>query len=771
MESTNDSQAEAPHAEGVTSRESTVVVAYQKAAQCYFRPDTEELVFLAGMEAGRFETHWRGMQASISNFHEAQARYQEVLEAYMAGSLKGLSALARGQHEIAIAAAEDNVDEQRKAIHEKLGTFSQNGMAYEDVVELLPISGQNSKGKRGKRPIRYAYVKKSFYDANKQGGKLSSKSLKAKDKKTGQQSFIRKDKRGNTRIDTQLLRQQLLNLEWPKLKLELADVLKWTGADFNPEDLQKDLTLFDWADSWNESATTSGALFGSENIDFSGGAQFMRLVSNVGASAEFDPAKGQAAVNVGAKASFSIASATVGAQAFVPDRLGWSLAYAHGDGHTFDMGRMRLMIEPELTGFIGASVVLEGQLQVVVKGDKQMLAGQPGGRLPRFETRRTKGAVFHQQMDAEDEGLKLTGQGFAGARAEGSLKGSLQWLKPAGPIDPEHWTAGMLMSSGEFTDFCTIAPSIGGLAGVGASGKFHCTFINGKFCFHVAASLCWGYGAKGGLIFEVGTNSIAEFGAWLVYQLHRLDYGFFSVVDEDAFAIYSKASVISLLGPVVDVYLQYASYAGNLWEVSRDLSKALVEYARGYKDKVSASHRRNVLAKNTISRRFELLTYTPEAKGILLYLLTRHGKLDYMDPDNMGANLVPDFFQRRKEAVIWVLRSIQTLVEWRKVLCRVTIDGSSQAGEGDEAVVERRQEQSLVEFLQIGFDRDDDLRKAKDELYAIRRDIRLEGSWGYALVMNNTEYYRLNYGVNPNFPERCNFGPGCGEFDFRWEKA
>ena len=768
MKPTNDSPVEAPHAEGVTSREGTVVVAYHKAAQCYFRPDTEELVFLAGMEACKFETHWRGMQASVSNFHEAQARYQEVLEAYIAGSQQGLSALARDKHEIAIAAAEDSVDETRKAIHQKLGTFSQNGMAYEDVVELLPIIGQNSKGKRGKKPIRYAYVKKSFYDKNKQGGKLSSKSLKAKDKKTGQQSIISKDKHGNTRIDTQLLRQQLQSLEWSKLKLELADVLKWSGADFNPDDLQKDITLFDWADSWNESATTSGALFGSENIDFSAGAQFMRLVSNVGASAEFDPVKGQAAVNVGAKASFSIASATVGTQAYVPDRLGWSLAYAHSDGQTFDMGRLRLLIEPELTGFIGGSVVLEGQLQVMVKGDKQLLAGQPGGRLPRFETRRTKAKVFHQQMEAEDEGLKLTGEAFAGARVQGSLKGSLQWLKPAGPIDPEHWTAGMLKSSGEFTDFCTIAPNIAGLAGVGAGGKFYCTFINGKFCFHVAASLCWGYGAKGGLIFEVGTNSIAEFGAWLVYQLHRLDYGFFSVVDEDAFAIYSKASVLSLAGVGFDLHRQYFYFSKRLMDVSKSLSARLIDFASNSKDKIAASHRRNALAKNTISRRFELLTYTPESKGILMYLLTRHGKLDYMDPDNMGANLVPDFFQRRKEAVIWVLRSIQTLVEWRKVLCRITVDGSSQAGEGDEAVVEKREEQGLVEFLQIGFDRDDDLRKAKGELYAIRRSIRLESSWGYALVMNNTEYYRLNYGVNPSFPDRCKFGPGCGEFDFRW---
>ena len=164
----------------------------------------------------------------------------------------------------------------------------------------------------------------------------------------------------------------------------------------------------------------------------------------------------------------------------------------------------------------------------------------------------------------------------------------------------------------------------------------------------------------------------------------------------------------------------------------------------------------------------ELLTYTPEAKGILIYLLTRHSKLDYIDPANLGADLVPDPFQQRKEAVIWVLRSIQTLTEWRKVLCRVTADGSSQASNEDDAAIEAQQEQSLVEFLQLGFDRDGDLRKAKDELYSIRSCIRAESSWGYALAMNNTEYYKLNYGVNPNFPDRCNFGPGCGRFDVGW---
>jgi hypothetical protein len=326
----------------------------------------------------------------------------------------------------------------------------------------------------------------------------------------------------------------------------------------------------------------------------------------------------------------------------------------------------------------------------------------------------------------------------------------------------------MLMSSGEFTDFCTIAPSIGGLAGVGASGKFHCTFINGKFCFHVAASLCWGYGAKGGLIFEVGTNSIAEFGAWLVYQLHQLDYGFFSVVDEDAFGIYSRLCVLGFASVGFNMYSQYSEMANDLKGVLEGLGDRLRALADSSVKHIESSRQRNALAENTISRRLEMLAFTPESKGILIYLLTRHSKWDVLDPDNRGVGVTLDIYQRRKEAVVWVLRSIQTLAEWRKVLCRVTVDGHSRASNGGEAIIEEKQERGLVEFLQLGLNRDDDLRKAKDELYSVRQCIRAESNVGYALTMNNTEYYRLNGGINPSFPGRCDFGLGCREVDFRW---
>jgi hypothetical protein len=403
----------------------------------------------------------------------------------------------------------------------------------------------------------------------------------------------------------------------------------------------------------------------------------------------------------------------------------------------------------------------------VTQGDQQLLAGQPGGRLPRFRERRTRGAVFYQQMAAEDEGLQLTGEAFAGARVEGSLKGGLQWLKPTPPADVNPSLAGLLKSSGEFTEFCSISGSIAGLAGAGAGGKFHCTFINGKFCFHVAASLCWGLGAKGGLVCEVGTNTIAEFGSWLVYQLYRLNYSFFDLIDRDAFNAYSQYCVMQMNEIKDDIYKNMMALERNVVAVKDRFKLLVTKVGDESKKNLGASQQRNQLAGNINDNAEKLLTYTPEAKGILLYLLTRHGTWDHLDPHNYGKGLVPDIYKNRKEAVTWIFRSIQTRAEWRKVFCRMTPDGSNLAETEDEVLIVEQQEQKLVDFLREGFNRDQDLNKAKRELSVIYDRIRPDTVWGYALAMNDTPYYQCNSLDNHRYPHGCTFCP-CEVEAERW---
>ncbi|WP_449104525.1 hypothetical protein [Pseudomonas mohnii] len=752
------SQADTPIAQLRTSRKDPVVVAYHQSMQCYYRPETEELIFIADQYAGTFENHWREMDFRMNEFHRANAGYSRALEHYVNASVKTLlSPLEEQRRKKALMTAESELEDIRAALKEKLGNFSTSAMSYDDVVELIPVA--HAKYGRYGKPKPYVYVKKGFFSTSQAGRKLHAVSMKGKDRKSAAQSIFIQDKHGNTLISTSKLTEQLKALEWPKIKLELKDVLKWVGSDFDLDELKNDFVLFDWAESWNHSLRGGTAEL-SANVDVSGGAQFMRFASNVGASAEFDIAKGNTALKGEAQASLTLASGRVNLTAYVPDRLGWALRYT-SKGNDFNMGLLRLRLTPELSGFVGASVQLEEQLQIARSGDQQVLVGNPGGRLPRFTERKVRGAVFHQQMAAEDEGLSISAQAFAGARVEGSLKGSLQWLKPTPPADA-NTNIELLKSSGTYTDFCSIGSSIAGLAGAGAGGKFYCTFINGKFCFHVAASLCWGVGAKGGVICEVGANNIVEFGAWLIYQLYRLDYGFFELVNSGAFITYSQYCVMQLEDVEVSVYSIFGKAAWSIQAVGQEFETFIRNLVGKGKDNLEASKKRNKLSNNINAQPEKLLILTPEAKGILLYVLTRHGVWDHLDWENRGDGLIPDIYSDRKEAVIWVLKSIQTVAEWNKVFCRMTSNGESLASGNDEVSVVRQQEQHLVNFLQEGINRDEDMYKAKHELTVIYDGLKSGIAWGYALAMNDTYYYRLNSLANPNYPGRCAFGP-CEE--------
>lgn len=740
-------QASAPDAENTTSKLDSEVIVHHQSSQCYFRPETEEFVFVADDEAGNFEIHWREMLTSMEAFHQARARYSSAIEVYaQAMQAGGQTSLAEFEGKT-VDAAEQELEKHRAALQDKLGEFSQTKMRYDDVVELVPIAGKggNKKG-RGKTP-GLVYVKKGYFSNSEQGRKLHAVSLKSADKKGAAESIIRKDKHGRTRIDTQKLAKQLADMQWPKIKAELKDILKWTGSDFNPEALKTDAALFDWAERWNESLNYHEEFGG--HVDVSAGAQFMRYASNVGGRAEFDPNNGTASVFGHGSASFTVASATLGTTIYVPNRLGCSFTYTDAKGGVFDLGMFRMVISPELAGFIGGSVMVEGQMQVVVKDEKQLLAGQSGGRLPRFRETRTRGAVFHQQMAEEDEGLRLTGSMFLGGRVEGGLDGNLQWLKPAGPVDVKSGDVSVPVYSGKFTDLCSVSMNIGALAGVALGGKFHCDFINGKFCFHVAASICWGVGAKGGVICEVGVDEIFEFGSWLIYQLYLLSYRFFGVVRERAFIAYGKYCVLHMQNIEFGFYKKYAGLEGAVDLLSEAFNSFLEGVVDDAKKSLDASRRRNQLAKNIIDKSSLLLRFTPEAKGITLYTLTRHDSWDIVDPGNRGSGVIPDLYQQRKEAVTLVLKSIQTRAEWYKVLCRMRSDGESMASDDNERLVAERQERYLVDFLRLGFNRDEDLYRAKRELAAVFERLKVEPARGYALAMNDTIFYQLNDRANP----------------------
>jgi hypothetical protein len=232
-------------------------------------------------------------------------------------------------------------------------------------------------------------------------------------------------------------------------------------------------------------------------------------------------------------------------------------------------------------------------------------------------------------------------------------------------------------------------------------------------------------------------------------------------MNTDAFDVYTKFCVMQMEVVEANVYEHYSLAQKSIKKIADDFKKQVGELADQTKKSVDASRRRNQLANNVIARQLDLLRYTPEAKGILLYLLTRHGKWDNIDPGNIA---FLDRYGERKEAVLCVLRSIQTKSEWHKVLSRVNAQGVGPSEGYAELDAVDRHERSLIDFLKLGRDRDGEFYEIKykrSELAIIYDRLKEFSSSGYALAMNNTVYYKLSVGRNPNYPRRCKFGP-CG---------
>ncbi|MCP2003027.1 UNVERIFIED_ORG: hypothetical protein J2Y78_001567 [Buttiauxella agrestis ATCC 33320] len=727
----------------LSKKENNTVSAEHESVQAYFCTATEEFIFLTNDASTGLDSHAVELMTCVDAHKTAKGVYSLAIEQYGKVFSQPERSAELSALEAEVANAESTLQEKQKELQEKLGTFAADGIGYESVVELIPIATKNNQGRNRGVGSRYSYVKKAYYDNLGTGVKHKVK-LKAKDETSAAESiFIRDDKNNIKGIDTKKLKEQLTSLDF-----SAPD----TGIKFwDAEDLLKvDKTLTGWAESWNSSLVMDNKEIG-QHIDVSAGAQFMRFTSNAGASGEWDPVNGALTFKGEASAVLSIASGTADATIYMPDRIGWALKF-HSEKSTtpVEMGMLRLYLETVLNGFAGASVQAEAQLQVTTINGKQALVGQSNKRLPRFSERRTTGAEFHKQMDENEEGVKASGEIFCGARAEVKLTGGVQWLQPVEITTHQGKSGDEAKAAGEFVDFCSISESVVGMAGAGVGGTFQCDLINGKFCFKIAASLCVGVGAKGSFEASVEYDKLMDFGGWLTYQLYGLDYAFFELIAKDAFEAFSKICVMLLSDMKDDIAEQLKKCKINLGTIETQFNDFMASAEAG----MQASQQRNQLSKKINQNPNILLKYTPESKGILLYLLTRHGVWDHFDLNNRGDRIIPDIYSERKEAVLNVLSSIQTQKEWFQIFCHRTADGSSLAN-GNTALkymVAQNQMNEIRAFLQEGLNRDDEM----DKVY---RRLKEKSFWGYALMMNNTIGYKLHTKDNPFYPKLAPFSP------------
>ncbi|QGU89187.1 ATPase [Erwinia sorbitola] len=723
----------------LSKKDNNTIKVEHESAEAWFCTGSQEIIFLTTQAAANLDRHAGEMMTVVDGFTQAKALYSEAIQEYGVLNSQISESAGLAVKEAEIARKENILAEKREALQEILGEFESSGAGYEDIVELIPIRERTNKGSRSRKGKRYAYAKKGYIDKLGTGVKHRVKFKES----PGESIFIRDKKNNINKIATAKLKKQLTTL---RTNNESAKF-------FSKDDIcDIDKTLTGWAESWNNSLVLNEEL--GQHVDVSAGAQFMRFACNMGASGGWDPQKGELAFKAEAQARLSLASGTAKGTFYIPDRIGWSLSYQlENQPKPLNMGMLRCYFSTSLIGFAGASAQLEAQLQVKTLNGKQLITGDRQARLPRFSERRTTGATFHnaREQSAEDkDGLSASGEIFGGARGEMKMSGGIQWLQPPDLTTWQGKTGKDAKKAGQFVDFCSFSESLVGMAGAGIGGAFQCDFINGRFCFKIAASLCLGVGAKGSLEAAVDYDKLKDFGGWLIYQLYSLDYTFFDVVTPWAFTAFTQVSVMLLSDFKVSIEYGMRACIESVQTLDDIYSKFINTIDSG----IDASKKRNLIASNILSTPGFLLSCTPESKGILLYILTRHGIMDHFDRDNRGDEFIPDIYGSRKAAILVILHSIQTQREWFQVLSRINANGEDLAG-GNSALkymVAQNKMNELRRYLQEGRDRDNEM----DNIY---RALKIKPCIGYALAMNNTWAYRLAQADNPFYTRMATFSP------------
>ena len=724
----------------LSKKESNVVDVMHDSVEIYFCTGTQELILLTPQAASALDRHAGQLMTVVNDYHTATLAYSAAVQDYGTSASNISESAALAVKEASVTNAENTLQQKRDAMQKLLGDFAADGAGYEQVSELIPVSTAKNSGTRSGPGKRYSYAKKGYIDKLGTGVRHRVK-LKAGDKASAKDSIFTRNNQGDIKgINTAALKKQIaeLNTSAEGIKLFSADDL-----------ISIDTTLCGWADSWNASLSVAKEI--GEHVDISAGAQFLRFSSNLGASGTWEPWKGEVAIKAEFKSALTLASGAAMANYYIPDRIGWMLKWqAQGRPKPVDMGLIRVKLGISLIGFAGASAQLEGQLQVTTVGANQMVIGNRQGRLPRFHERRATGAQFHDAREKNEDGVKVSGEIFGGAKAELKLTGAIQWLQPPTMTAHQGKTGDDAKAAAKYVDFCSISESLVGMAGAGIGGVFQCDFINGRFCFSIAASLCVGVGAKGSFEAAVDYDKLNDFAGWLIYQLYGLDYGFLEVVTPEAFKAFTQISVMKLTEVRANVDKKLKMLTQSIYTIDEMYSDFIEAALSG----LSSSTKRNNLAKGILSNNHSLLGLTPESKGILLYLLTRHGVWDHFDVNNRGDGIIPDIYNDRKQAVLVVLHSIQTQREWFQVFSHYNATGDNLAG-GNSALkymVAQNKMNELRRFLQEGLNKDDEM----DKIY---RNLNAKPAWGYALSMNNTLPYCLFRVDNPFYPRQGEFSP------------
>lgn len=579
---------------------------------------------------------------------------------------------AEDQAKKKLADSEKAYDAAYEAVKKELGDkgYLAGGGNGKNLLELVPLARRPPGQKSKHWAAKWTYVR---WDQIKP--KIRTEKLNAADKSQAK-SFVK-----NGRIDTHALSKQMSAVS-PKLKSEWV---LWQDGGFLAPNLQA------WAETLNITANEK------DPVQFSAGVQLFRYFVGCGAGLKWKPTEGKIAANINGKAELMLARGEAAFSCYLPGPEGWAWAITGiKSKKEYVIGAMLFKGELKLEAAAGASVAAELGLEVNYSGDKAAIKGTRKPKRPK-----NGGGQRKIHVDEPQAQVNAGAEAFGGVKASGGLEGSLQFR------DPEQ--------DSKFSAIAAVGPKLELQGGAGAAVNLSIDYRDGKFKIYAKAGLCCGLGVKGELSLEVDAKQLANFLKYVFHALMNSGFEVLEFVTKRGFEAVTQLHVMMAAG----VSESYENIFGDWDEFIQILER---------------EERRIALMESVLGNPNMLRFATPEAHGILLYQLTRHGNATYVYPANMGWNA--EVLGRRKQAVLTVCRWAQCKSQFENIVQHMNPQGAKGGFKGNLA--------ELLRFMEIGpFNSTLD-----DELNAIYARLPVEPARGYKVAANHT----------PTFMAHANMG-------------
>ena len=362
-------------------------------------------------------------------------------------------------------------------------------------------------------------------------------------------------------------------------------------------------------------------------------------------------------------------------------------------GKQFHIGAVRFFGEAKLEGACGASASAELGLEV----DYSQLTGKSGVKGARRTQTASAASSSTGKLDQLGAEAGAGADLFAGAKLTGELTGALQYKSPD--------------KGDEFGSMAQVGPKVEAQFGAGAAAALIVHYDKGKFRLKAKAGVCLGPGAKGEIGMEVDAKRIYTFMEWLFRALLNANFELLEIVTAKGYESAMRYQTM-LLNGVTDAYSDVAAR----WDV--------------FSRKLELEEQRITLMNRVLKNPPELRLCLPEAHGIMLHQLTRHGGLTkyWHWRDNTGLNF--ESMAIRKRAVLQICKWAQCQRQFENMVQHMGPNGEKGGFKGNF--------KGLLRFMEIGpLDSQFD-----DELQALYRRLPYEPPRGHTLALNDSTAFK-----------------------------